>query len=116
MGSDEFHTHLYAMGAVVPGSRIQVKVIGNPGMTPVTLALGSGIQDPPQSTPYGDLYLILPPVKTFNLGAIPSTGICVVSATVPSNWQSGEWYPFQALVGPPASGSVLSNLMVLVVE
>jgi hypothetical protein len=85
-------------------------------MTPVTLALGSGVQDPPQATPYGDLYLTLPPVKTFNLGGVPSNGICVMPGTVPSNWQTGEEYFFQALVGPKSPGSVLTNLMILTVE
>jgi len=116
MGADEFHTHLYHIGAVIPGSPIEVKVVGTPGLPPVTLALGSGIQDPPQSTPYGDLYLVLPPVKTFNLGAIPSTGVSVVPATVPTNWQAGDQYFLQALVGPLAPGSALSNLMVFTVE
>ncbi len=116
MGADEFHTHLYHIGTVTPGSPIQVKVVGDPGVTPVTLALGSGVQDPPQSTQFGDLYLILPPVRTFNLGGVPANGVCVMSATVPTSWQSGDQYPFQALVGPLAPGSALSNLMVLEVE
>ena len=63
-----------------------------------------------------DLYLVLPPVRQWNLGAIPSTGIRVVPATVPPTWQPGDQYPFQALIGPLAPGSVLSNLMVLTVE
>jgi len=116
MGADEFYYHLYHAGDVIPGAFIDVKVIGAPGMTPVTLALGSDIQDPPQSTPYGNLYLVLPPVKTFNLGGIPSTGVLFVPATVPTTWQTGEEYFFQALVGPKAPGSVLTNLMVLRVE
>ena len=116
MGADEFHTHLYHRGGLFPGSGIEVKVVGDPGVKPVTLALGSGIQDPPQSTPYGDLYLVLPPLRTFNLGAIPNNGVCVVPAIVPAIWQSGESYPFQALVGPMAPGSALTNLMILAVE
>jgi hypothetical protein len=117
MGSDEFHTHLYYMGTVTPGSPIEVKVIGDPGSSPITLALGSGVQDPPQSTPYGDLYLILPPVRTFNLGGIPSNGVRVIPTTVPPSWQAGDQFPFQALVGPLSNpNSVLSNLMTLTVE
>jgi len=116
MGADEFHPHLYYVGDVIPNSPTEVKVIGDPGTTPVTLALGSGIQDPPQSTPYGDLYLLLPPVRTFNLGAIPSNGILTYPGTVPPSWQSGDEYPFQALLGLLAPSSVLTNLMVLTVE
>jgi hypothetical protein len=117
MGADEFHTHLYHMGTVIPGSSIEVKVIGAPGTSPVMLALGSGIQDPPQSTPYGDLYLNFPPVRTFNLGGVPADGVLVYPGTVPPTWLPGSQYPFQALVGPMGNpNSVLTNLMVLTVE
>jgi parallel beta-helix repeat protein len=117
MGADEFYFHLYHSGDVIPGSPIEVKVVGDPGGTPVRLALGSGVQDPPQSTPYGNLYLILPPVKTFSLGTIPQSGVLVMQAKVPASWQSGKSYPLQALVGPLGNpASVLTNLMVLTVE
>jgi|GEM_PF-2228268 len=116
IGANEFHTHLYHLGNVIPGGKIQIKVVGDPGTKPVRLALGSGIQDPPQPTPYGDLYLTLPPARIFNLVGVPSNGVRVVLATVPASWQSGESYPFQALVGPLAPGSVLSNLMVMTVD
>jgi hypothetical protein len=117
MGADEFHTHLYHSGAVVPGFPIDVKVAGDPVTAPVTLALGTGIQDPPQQTPYGLLHLVLPPVRTFNLGVIPSDGVLVLPATVPATWQSGESRPFQALAGPLGNpASMLTNLLVLTVE
>ncbi len=116
MGADEYHLHLYAIGDVVPGGPIVVKVIGTPGVTPVTLALGAGIQDPPQSTNYGLLY-IAPPFNRFPLGTIPANGVIVVSTSVPGNWQSGETYPFQALAGPQSNpSSELTNLMILVAE
>jgi hypothetical protein len=86
-------------------------------MSPITLALGSGVQDPPRPTPYGDLYLLLPPIDIHFLGSIPSNGICVVSTKIPSNWQVGESHPLQALVGPLGNpNSVLTNLLVLTVE
>jgi hypothetical protein len=117
MGIDEFYPHLYQVGVVGLFSTFWVKVIGNPGTSPITLAQGSGIQDPPQSTPYGDLYIVLPPVKIFNLGAIPADGILVVSTKKPPGWQLGDSHPFQALVGPLGNpASVLTNLMVLTVE
>jgi hypothetical protein len=116
MGADEFHPHLYHTGLVTPGGAVTVNVVGAPGTTPVTLALGAGVQDPPQSTPYGDLYLTLPPLRTFHLGGVPADGILIYPATVPSTWQAGDAYPFQALLGPLAPGSELSNLMVLCVE
>ena len=110
MGADEFHVHLYAIGDIVPGVSVDVKVVGAPGTTPVTLGLGSGIKDPPQSTIYGLLYLE-PPIYRLSLGTIPSNGILTWSTVVPNDWNSGEQYPLQALVGVK-----LSNLMVLTVE
>ncbi len=115
MGADEFHTHLYHTGDVVPGGVIEIKTVGTPAM-PVRLALGSGIQDPPQSTQYGDLYL-LPPYAQFSLGSIPSNGVLVVPGTVPGSWQAGDVHPFQALVGPLGNpASELTNLHCLQVQ
>jgi len=117
IGADEFHTHLYHTGAVTPGGIIKVNVVGTPGAAPIILALGSGVQDPPLSTPYGDLYLVLPPVMTFTLGSVPSNGIRTLQATVPLAWQAGDQRPLQALIGPPGNpASVLTNLHTLEVE
>jgi len=116
MGADEFDTHLYHTGDVVPGGSIGIMVTGTPGKD-VTLALGSGIQNPPQSTPYGDLYLTLPLLKSWLLGPVGTNGTLGISATVPVTWNTGEEYPFQALLGKWGnSGAELTNLMVLTVE
>ena len=73
--------------------------------------------DPPRPTPYGDLHLVLPPIRTFNLGNIPQNGVRVLSAAVPASWQTGDAHPLQALVGPLGNpASVLTNLMVLTVD
>jgi len=116
MGADEFYYHLYSVGAVQPGSPIDIKIVGLPGR-PVLLALVSGIQDPPLPTAYGDLWLTLPVTNSWQLGPIPGTGILALTATVPSGWQSGSQHPFQALVGPwGGESTVLTNLLVLEVE
>lgn len=115
MGADEFHHHLYQLGAVVPGNPLTLKVIGTPGV-PATLALGAGIQDPPQSTQYGILWLQFP-LQRFQLGLIPSEGILLYQTTVPTYWHAGDEKPLQALVGPRGNpASVLTNLHVLYVE
>ena len=117
IGADEFYFHLYSTGSITPGAAIDVRVVGSPGSGPVMLALGSGIKDPPQTTPYGYLYLVLPPVKTFILGQVPGSGVLVRPATVPTSWQTGQEQPFQALIGPIGNpGSVLTNLMIMKVE
>jgi hypothetical protein len=115
MGADEFHEHLYCLGRAVPASFVSIRIAGTPS-APVTLALGSGILDPPQPTPYGNLYLALPLVR-FNPGTIPASGILFCPATVPATWIPGEEKPLQALVGPPGNpGSTLTNLLNLMVE
>ena len=116
MGADEFHPHLYHMGDVIPGSPIDIKIVGGPGF-PVMLALGDSVLDPPIPTAHGDLYLPLPLKASWNLGNAPGTGVLNFPATVPLYWQSGEEYPFQALVGPWGGPYTrITNLMVLTVE
>jgi len=116
MGADEFYYHLYASGDPFPGSSISIRIAGIPGTQPVTLALGSGVRAEPLQTLCGALFLELPLAATFNLGTIPSGGILDFGATIPGNWQSGEERPFQALLGPFAAGSVLTNLLVLNID
>lgn len=113
MGADEFHLHLYEVGDVIPGSSIDLKVVGPPS-SPARLLLGSGIQDPPQSTWYGDLYLELPLLGNWGLGSIPGNGILIHPATVPPGVSSGDIFPFQAYVF--IDKGTLSNLMALTVE
>lgn len=113
MGADEFHLHLYEIGAVIPGSSIDLKVAGPPSSR-AWLLLGSGIQDPPQPTWFGDLYLKLPILERWQLGLIPDDGILALPVVVPSGSSAGELFPLQALVYTDRTR--LSNLMALTVE
>lgn len=116
IGADEFYFHLYHTGDVIPGAQIDLRVVGGPGM-PVLLAMGSGIQDPPLPTQYGDLYLPYPFMGMWTLPPIPGSGVLILPVTVPAFWNPGEEYPFQALVGPMGGPLThLTNLMVLTVE
>lgn len=115
MGADEFHTHLYSLGSVLPGNRISIRVIGAPAAT-VLLAQGSGIQDPPLQTACGPCFLQLPVVFQRRIGTISADGSLEKIVFIPPSWQPGESYPFQALVGPFAPGSEFTNLLVLHVE
>jgi predicted outer membrane repeat protein len=116
MGADEFHTHLYHLGDVVPGSAISIRIVGKPS-DPVLLGLGSGIKDPPRPTIYGPLFLELPLVGHFILPSIPSDGVLIFPTKVPAAWLPGDQYPLQALVGPLGNPeSALTNLMLLDVE
>ena len=116
MGADEYYYHLYHMGDVVPGSPIQIKVVGYP-TAPVTSYLGSGLADPPYSTQHGDFYLNWPPLWQGQIGTVPGNGVKVFSTTVPSNWNPGSEHYLQALVGPWGGAySKLTNLDTLEVE
>lgn len=115
IGADEYYLHLYHSGDVIPGGAFDINVVGIPYAS-VILALGAGIQDPPQVTLFGDLYLDWP-IQQFNIGTIPSDGVLIFLATVPSFWIPGDEKPLQALMGPITNpNSMLSNLMVLEVE
>jgi len=115
MGADEYYYHLYHVGNVLPGSPIDLKVVGYPN-APVILMHGSGIQDPPLSTQHGDFWLNWPPLWQDN-GTVPTDGIWTVSATVPPGWTSGSFHPLQALVGPwSGAWTRLTNLEMLIVE
>jgi parallel beta-helix repeat protein/predicted outer membrane repeat protein len=117
MGADEFFTHLYTNGDVLPGSTIRIMIIGEPGTTPVNLSIGSGVAPSPIHTPHGYIYLTLPVLNTWLLGDIPANGVYDKSVTVPPSWNLGEMYPFQALLGNWGDpGTVLTNLLKLEVE
>ena len=116
MGADEYYYHLYHMGDIIPGSPIDLKVVGYP-TAPVTLYLGSGIADPPYSTQHGDFWLNWPPVWQGAIGNVPSDGLLVFPVTVPTAWTTGEEHPLQALVGPwGGSFTQLTNLEVLATD
>jgi len=99
IGADEFHTHLYTVGDVIPGSTIDVKVTGLPWF-PATLALSSTRSAVPLETAHGTLYLELPPLWQGSIGTVTSRGVLTLPVTVPAGWSSGDVYHLQAVVGP----------------
>lgn len=111
IGADEFHTHLYCIDEVTPGAWITIRVIGLPGAAPVDLGIGSGVLDPPWSTPYGLFHLELPLLGRYSMPIVGGDGLSILSGTVPTTWLPGEQYPLQAKVG-----NELTNLMLLEVE
>ncbi len=99
IGADEYYYHLYHAGGVVPGSVIDIRVVGAPGL-PVDLYLGATLNFPPHPTQHGDYYLEWPPLWTGPIGTIPGSGILSLPVTVPAGWSPGAIYYLQALVGP----------------
>lgn len=116
MGADEYYYHLYQVGDVIPGSFIDIRVVGYP-TAPVTLYLGSGLADPPYSTQHGNFWLSWPPLWQGNIGTVPSDGVLVFPTTVPTNWTPGSEHTLQSLVGPWCGPwTCLTNVETLVVE
>jgi hypothetical protein len=99
MGAFEFQTHLYLTGDFVPAGHVQAHFVGVPGTTPVALWFGSGVLDPPLSTPYGNWYLAPPLIFPGFLGAIPPEGVLVVEGILPLLPPAPYDLYLQALVG-----------------
>ena len=116
MGADEFHSHLYRLGDVVPGGPAEIRVAGTPGL-PVQVAIGlAGQAKNPVPTPHGSFFLA-PPWFVFAAAPVPAEGIAAIQANVPPGVPIGAEYPLQALVGAWGDPqAVLTNLMVLTVE
>ncbi len=123
IGADEFYFHLYHTTdsgfpglAVSPGGTVDIRVVGIPTW-PVELLLSSGLQDPPMSTYFGDLFLQVPFDWEGAIGKIGPTGVRIFSATVPLTWLPGDSKYLQALVGWwYMTETTLTNLLTLHVE
>jgi len=116
MGADEYYYHLYHKGDVIPGSPIDIKVVGYP-RAPITLYFDSGLADPPYSTQHGVFFLNWPPLWQGNIGMVPSDGIFVLPTIVPTGWPPGSEHYLQSLIGPwGGPHTCLSNLLTLTVE
>jgi len=90
--------------------------VGDPAVDPVIVVQGSGVQDPPAVTPYGDLYLSGPAVFIHKQGPIPSTGVLIIEFDIPGHLLPGETYPFQALIGDKSNpDAVQTNLLLFTV-
>jgi hypothetical protein len=110
IGADEFYFHLYHSGDVSPGSNLDLCIVGGPGM-PVLLGHSTTLQNPPQSTAWGDLYLTPPLRWSSTIGTIPANGVLTFPITVPGYWSPGDEKYFQALVGAPSGPqTTLTNL------
>ncbi len=113
IGADEFHEHLYHVGNVRPGGNVDIRVVGNPGASPVRLLFSFDARHNPQMTTYGKLYLVQP-IHEFILGGIQSNGVFSYSGKIPSWWSKGDEYYIQAMVGPLGGfDTVLTNAHVL---
>jgi hypothetical protein len=112
IGADEFHRHLYYTGQATPNGTINIKFVGTPGTTPVWLFVGSGFLDIPQTTQYGDWYLVFPLILQIDQGTIPSPGgVSAMSTTLPANTPTPWPIPIQSLIG-----NKLTNLCIVPVK
>ncbi len=116
MGADEYYYHLYYRGTPIPGQVITVRIVGYQGL-PIELYEGSGLQDPPQSTDHGYIFIELPPFNNWSLSKIPANGVRSFPVTIPLTWSAGEEHHFQALIGRWGWNLTrLSNLMTIRVQ
>jgi hypothetical protein len=84
---------------------------------PVSVFRGSGIQEPPEPDPHGDIHLELPIVRKWKPGTIPPEGILSWTVTVPAGAPPGKEFYLQALAGRWSDpGSKLTNFMIVRVE
>jgi hypothetical protein len=113
MGADEFYTHLYCTGDMIPGGAIEGKLVGIPGTSPTGLFFGSAILETPLSTAWGDFYLQAP-WWLVPLVPIPAEGILILPATIPHSPPAPHDLPMQALIG--LNPESLTNLEVLEVR
>jgi hypothetical protein len=111
IGADEFHLHLYATGDFVPGGAVEVKLVGQPGTSPVGLCFGSGVLEVPLKSIFGAWYLAFPIIGPVPLAPIPSGGVEVLAGTVPPAPAGPYSIPMQALIG-----FELTNLFVMEVK
>jgi len=109
IGADEFAPRLYYTGNIIPGERIWLRVIGQPGYL-ATIGLGTDLRNFPRLTPYGLLYLQYP-IQRFAEGTISSLGLFSIEREVPTYWSQGENHYLQALIG-----NELSNLLTVTVK
>lgn len=110
MGADEFAPHFYCMGDFSVGGSIEGKFIGVPDTWPLGLFVGSGVLDPPLQHNWG-LFYLAEPWLLFPLVPVPTNGVLVISATIPSSPAGPYAIPMQALIWWE-----LSNLFIVEVE
>jgi predicted outer membrane repeat protein len=116
IGADEYHPHIYLVGSAVPGTALEVRIVGSPKQL-VEFFLGSCLRDPPAVTLHGLFYIELPYLWQGPVGTVPSSGILRFKAVVPGTWSPGETYFLQALVGRwNTAGALFSNLLPLPIE
>lgn len=98
MGADEFYTHFYVTGDIVPDGVVTGRFLGVPGTAPVALFISSGLVDSPLALPWGDLYLQLPMVIHV-LTPIPTQGVLSLPGRIPVAPPAPYDVPMQALIG-----------------
>lgn len=108
MGADEAYPHIYHVGAIIPGQKFVVRVIGFPTMR-VWLLYSATLLPTPVWTTFGWLYLSNP--LYWNVGPMPNNALLSKTFTAPLGWQPGQEYYLQAV-----TWNQLTNLDVLRVE
>lgn len=98
IGADEFSRFLYITGDLSPEGNIEAKFVGTPGTAQVGLWFGSGIQNPPTKSAFGDFFLAPPYIGPLVLFPIPANGVELIPTRLPAG-PGNYMAPMQALIG-----------------
>lgn len=110
MGADEFHKHLYYTGDTSPGGMVNIKCIGEYGVSPVWVWVGLDLYKTPVPTSHG-LWYLSPPVQGVPLGMMLFGGVKRLPAVIPPSTPVLTYFYLQALIGDE-----LSDLLILQVN
>ena len=97
LGADEFAGHIYLTGDPRPEGRVEVKLIGQAGVTGLIFA-GPGLLENPLPTPYGDWRLAFPILSMVKILDMPKTGCTTLILDIPPRTPPSD-FAFQGLLG-----------------
>jgi hypothetical protein len=112
MGADEFHLHLYVTGALTPGGRADLKIVGKPGSNVLwAFSPSSKLLSVPVQIPGVGAFYLPSPFFPQPGGTVPSIGVQLISIPIPLGTPAPTELTLQALVG-----TRLTNPLVLLVK
>ena len=115
IGAEEFHNHLWMVGDPVPWGWVYFRA-GGPDATGGFLFVSATMKNPPWASPWGDVYLGLPPLIDYFIPIRKDHGVGQVPLWLPGSCHAGDVYYFQALVGPDYPSARVTNLTIMVIQ
>lgn len=110
MGADEFHNHLYYMGAPTPGWDVTLKFIGNPGATPVGYFMGGSVLNTSIPSIWGEWHLGFPITGPIYIRYMPADGVKLYTQRIPITIAPLSSIAMQGFIGMELTN--LCNIMI----